>query len=133
VLISVGFAGLRLSYALESYMLCIGSGILLFGMVIALVVVFLRRWKDRMLVFGLLVCIYMASYFLMSVNGRYEPGVWGLSGPKWYAWAPAGFVQEFRWNDPLILMYYPLYELDRRYWHRDDDSHSGKYPVNDCG
>jgi len=84
-------------------------------------------------VFGLLACIYLVSYFVMSINGRYEPGVWGLNGPKWYVWAPAGFVHEFEWNGPVMLMYYPLYELDRRYWHRDDDSHSGKYPVNDCG
>jgi hypothetical protein len=80
-----------------------------------------------------LILLYAGTYYVLSLNGRYEPAVWGPDGPKWYSWAPAGFVQDLMWNEPLILTFYPLWRLDIRYWHTCDDAYSGRYPINDLG
>jgi len=58
-----------------------------------------------------------AAYVYRSVQGRYEPAFIGLSGVKWYDWAPRGFVQEYRWNHRLIRWYSIYFELDNVYWH----------------
>jgi hypothetical protein len=79
----------------------------------------------------LLIVVYVGSYLSRSVRGRYEPGGIGLGGVKWYEWAPEGFVTDFRWNHRLMLVYYPLYVLDTRYWHTIDKADAGTYPVNE--
>jgi len=91
------------------------------------------RLRDKWLVpvFCSLLCIYVGVYAILSLEGRYEPAAWGLDHVKWYAWAPRGFVQDFQWSRPLMLTFAPLYYLDTRFWHKEEDSHSGKYPVND--
>jgi hypothetical protein len=68
--------------------------------------------------------LYFASYFLLSIAGRYEPEVFGFSRDdglnhvKWHAWAPRGFpdftnIRKFSWQ----WVYVPLWLLDCRVWH----------------
>ena len=66
-------------------------------------------------------------------NRRYEPAVIGLGGVKWYDWAPAGFVSDFRWNESTGRFYYPLWLLDREFWHQPIHSSelTGTYPINE--
>lgn len=73
--------------------------------------------------------VYVCSYLVLSLMGRYEPEAIGTNGVKWYAWAPKGFVHEFRWNMPMYFAYYPLYVLDRKLWHTRN--RTGRYPVNE--
>ena len=79
---------------------------------------------------ALCFCAYVASYFALTLNGRFEPGVWGINGVKRYDWAPKGFVRGYRWNMRLIYFYAPLYVLDRHFWHEFGDAGRGKYPIN---
>jgi len=66
-----------------------------------------------------------------SSRGRYEPAVIGLGGVKWYDWAPQGFVTDFRWNNDLVrFYYYPLWRLDRRFWHKPIHGPGVNYPIN---
>ena len=91
-----------------------------------------RFFRDLVVVSVCLLCLYVGTYALLSVNGRYEPAAWGVNGVKWYGWAPAGFVQDFEWSGPLLLAFAPLYALDKRLWHTDCDSDAdcGSYPIN---
>lgn len=79
----------------------------------------------------LLIAAYVGCYLARSVRGRYEPAGIGLAGVKWYEWAPEGFVTEFRWNHRIMLVYYPLYVLDTRYWHTVDRADARTYPINE--
>ena len=87
----------------------------------------------------LLLLFYVGSYIVLSVSGRYEPSVWGIakvngsivSAPKWYDWAPRGFVSNLKWRQGMMLFFLPLWELDRFAWHDSDKCWSGKYPVNE--
>lgn len=74
--------------------------------------------------------IYVVSYLCLSVNGRFEPSVIGTNGVKCYDWAPYGFVDDYRWNRPLMVFFLPLHALDDRCWHTSDDAYDGRYPVN---
>jgi hypothetical protein len=78
-----------------------------------------------------LLALYVGSYISFSLRGRYEPAGIGLAGVKAYAWAPAGFVKDFRWNHRLMRVYCPLYLLDCRLWHTQDKADDGLYPVNE--
>lgn len=78
---------------------------------------------------ALLGC-YVCSYWLLSLNGRFEPDVIGLNGVKSYGWAPAGFVTHFKWHVRLVYFYCPLYLGDIRLWHKSDDALSGQYPTD---
>lgn len=80
---------------------------------------------------GLILLFYVGSYALLSSHGRYEPAAFGLNGVKWYAWAPSGFVENFRWSPNLIRVYLPLYALDCRFWHTWDEAEDGVYPINE--
>lgn len=81
-------------------------------------------------VVGFTALVYVGVYFGLSVNGRYEPSGWGLNGPKGYAWAPAGFVRELQWNQGVQILFVPLWEVDRFFWHNQNAYHVGKYPIN---
>jgi hypothetical protein len=101
-----------------------------------------RRRVSSVLLVGLLVgaiaLVYVASYLFLTLGGAYAGSVYGLrvdkdgktiSAPKWYSWAPVGFEADGEWNGALALIYLPLYGLDARYWHTDDLSALGVYPV----
>ena len=76
---------------------------------------------------------YTGSYVARSLHGRYEPAVIGLGGVKWYDWAPAGFVTDFRWNASAARFYYPLWRLDRMFWHQPihASKQTGTHPINE--
>ena len=76
------------------------------------------------------VALYCGTYLVLSLLGQYEPAVWGLTGPKWYHWAPAGFVSDMRWRMPFLYGFLPLWEADRFLWHTADRAFSGRYPIN---
>lgn len=76
---------------------------------------------------------YCAIYLVLTLQGRYEPAAWGLHGPKWYQWAPWGFVREMRWRETLVLVFLPLWEADRFLWHTSELAYSGRYPANLIG
>ena len=79
----------------------------------------------------LLAFVYVGTYLLLSLGGRYEPAAWGVDNVKWYAWAPRGFVQDFRWNRGPMLAFLPLYYLDTHFWHNQEALDSGDYPINE--
>lgn len=75
---------------------------------------------------------YVGSYVSISTRGRYEPIVIGLGGVKWYDWAPEGFVEEYEWNTSKARFYYPLWQMDRRFWHPPLDGQEGSsFAVNE--
>ena len=73
---------------------------------------------------------YVGSYLSRSMQGRYEPASIGLNGVKSYAWAPKGFVTDFKWNHPFMRVYFIPYYLDSQLWHTSDDAYGNIYPVN---
>jgi hypothetical protein len=81
------------------------------------------------------VAAYVGSYVARSARGRYEPMVIGLNGVKWYDWAPEGFVGEgWKWNETQIWWYYPLWRLDRRFWHKSLDGslvRKSDFPIDE--
>lgn len=68
---------------------------------------------------SILLCIYVGVYAGLSANGRYEPALLGLDHVKLYGWAPAGFYEANQWNGTRMRAFFPLYFLDRCYWHHD--------------
>jgi hypothetical protein len=69
-----------------------------------------------------MLILYFCTYTVLSSNGRYEATVFGAGHVKWSTWAPAGFLHDatkFKWNMPVVYIFYPLWNLDRRYWHAD--------------
>lgn len=73
---------------------------------------------------------YFLSYYVMTRNGAYTPAAYGTNGVKWYAWEPAGFADENgRWGLIVPMVYLPLYVIDRKWWHVDDNVFNGDYPV----
>jgi hypothetical protein len=90
--------------------------------------------RTLLLLFALLGALlaYVGSYVTRSAHGRYEPMVIGLVGVKWYDWAPHGFVTDFQWDKDQIRFYYPLWRLDRRFWHPPHHaSDRARYPINE--
>ena len=79
---------------------------------------------------ALLLTIYVGAYAVRSKDGRFEPYMWGVGGPKWYLWAPAGFVAGYKWDQAQMNFYYPLFLLDINFWHKADEMRDGKYPAN---
>lgn len=66
-----------------------------------------------------LVLFYFLSYAVLSFNGSYKPLGSALGGGKVDFWIPVGFILENgKKNKALYAIYYPLLELDRKYWHR---------------
>src|SRR2546430_1804849 len=72
----------------------------------------LRRVLPYLLV--AMLC-YLGSYICLSAFGRFEPAVIGTNGVKWYVWAPAGLVKDFKHRWGLFYFYAPLYLADRNY------------------
>ena len=130
LLLSLSFAILRLAFSANSltWFLC-GLAVLAVS-ALALIVTFQRRWRYTVLVAALLLCVYSGVYVSLSFNGRYEASVVGLNGVKWYSWAPLGYVQDYKWNQSLLLTFVPLYYLDTQFWHPNTSSYSGPHPIN---
>lgn len=89
------------------------------------------RSRKFVRILGILAAIYLGTYLVLSIDGRYEPLEWGLRGPKRYEWAPWGFVHEMRWRTTMVAAFLPCWELNRFFWHWEDRMFSGKLPVNE--
>jgi hypothetical protein len=69
---------------------------------------------------------YVSIYFVLSLNGQYEPEIVGAQGVKSYVWAPAAFYRTASsdskfttgWNPVLQKLFYPLWRIDARYIHK---------------
>jgi len=81
---------------------------------------------------GILVvlAVYVGSYAILSLSGKFVPGCVGTGGVKWYYWMPRGFMRNQR-TVLAYLFYYPLHYLDLRYIHSDDKAYRGGYPRQD--
>ncbi len=80
-----------------------------------------------------LLLLYAGSYLVLSLQGRYEPAAIGLSGVKFYAWEPRGFVTIEvypKWRQLPHYAFLPLYWLDTRLWHTFDRAYDDGYPIN---
>jgi len=97
--------------------------------------VLLMKMKKRIL----LTCItaflllYVGSYALLSSQGQYVPGAWGLGWVKWYIWAPHGFVSGpmgTEHNRTLQGMFLPLWWIDMQCIHTSDQLPDERYPIN---
>ena len=86
--------------------------------------------KRKRLTVASVFLAYFGIYVVLTVFGRYEPAVWDIGGPKWYQWAPLGFVKERRWRMPMLYIFLPFWEVDRFFWHSRDLADSGLYPIN---
>ena len=73
---------------------------------------------------------YAVAYTILSAQGSYAIAVRGAYGIKSYAWAPAGFVKDTRWNPNLLRLFWPLWRADNRFWHTEEDQSTGRFPVN---
>ncbi|MEZ5327350.1 MAG: hypothetical protein R3F19_20055 [Verrucomicrobiales bacterium] len=91
---------------------------------------------------GAVFLLYAASYCVLSVNGHYQPFLFGLvqvpdgtaiMAPKGggYRWSPKMLFSNDGSPRFLAYIYTPLYVLDFRLWHTDDLVHSGDYRVKD--
>lgn len=78
-----------------------------------------------------LLFLYIVFYLYLSLNGRYEPETVGLNGVKSYIWAPKYFVTDYKYNNGWFMVYFPLHQIDIRFWHTRDEMYSDKYPINE--
>jgi hypothetical protein len=87
------------------------------------------RFRRPLLITGITLSLYAGSYVGLSAFGRYEPIGGCLHGLD-YAWAPAGFVDNFRWNRRILCFYTPMWYLDTRFWHTFNAARGGRYPIH---
>ena len=85
---------------------------------------------------------YVASYFWISADGHYAPIVYGIADgpgetvrkvPKGYIWHPLG-KRQFGAPGKLTYLgwiYFPLWQIDRIYWHQDDGWIGMDYPISE--
>jgi hypothetical protein len=80
---------------------------------------------------GMLLFVYVSSYFLISRMGRYEPAAFGSNGVKWYMWAPRGFPDRPSTKGmSRQWLFVPLWLLDSRLWHTADKAYDFGYRRN---
>jgi len=76
--------------------------------------------------FWLLIIFYLCSYFVLTIKGSYMPLVVGMDGVKTWSWEPLGFRDaKGKRHLGLCVFYIPLYWLDTRIWHTDNDGLDG--------
>ena len=92
------------------------------------------------------IVFYLVIYCSLSKYGSYEPIDCDIShygsarshllggsivvGAK-YQWGPYGFVNnKYMWNKPLVVLFTPIWEIDKLYWHSPDLIHYGQYPID---
>lgn len=92
-----------------------------------------RRWRLALLLVVLILLIYVTSYALLSVFGKYVTVAsgrtrmpYGLAIPDTRVWQPyggsgymfLGVDRKTSWQaDSVGLIYCPLMMLDQRFWH----------------
>lgn len=88
------------------------------------------QWRIYAMLGGAALAVYLGTYVGLSLQGRYEAIFWGLGHVKARAWIPRGFETDGEWNVGMVYAFFPVYHLDRKYWHTDGEADSGRYPVN---
>lgn len=87
------------------------------------------------IMFLTLITAYVSTYVSLSARGCYQPAVLGLNHVKWYSWAPLGSYdrQTDDWNNTTTMRaFFPLYALDRTYWHPSVRSnYKGPHPIDE--
>ncbi len=80
-----------------------------------------------------LLLLYVGTYVMLSSVGRYELKPPGTTSVEPYQWAPCGFTSDYygTWNVVPVRVFYPLWVLDRRCWHKDENALSGVYPIKE--
>lgn len=89
--------------------------------------------KSRAILFWMiciLLALYVASYVILSLEGRFVPGAIGLNGVKRYVWRPRRFDEQTTAGRIAIWAFTPLFHLDHRYWHSPDLAYDNHYPVD---
>ena len=79
--------------------------------------------------------LYVTSYVAFSTWGQYVgtratlPSQ-GTLLPR-YEWAPGEFFDysDSTWRRSHLIVFYPLWWLDNRFWHTAKAAQSGQYPV----
>ncbi len=98
-------------------------------------VLFIVKKSMRTKWVGGVLCVWVAYtllYIVLSLNGRYEPFIIGLSGVKSYEWAPRGFVRDYKWRLSMRRTFAVYHMLDSQLWHRYGPLYSlGNRPVNE--
>jgi hypothetical protein len=77
--------------------------------------------------------LYVGSYALLSYQGQYVPGAWGLGWVKWYIWAPRGFASGpmgTEHNRSMQVVFLPLWWIDMQLVHKSDQVPHERYPIN---
>jgi hypothetical protein len=75
--------------------------------------------------FSCSLAIYVLTYSILSLGGRYEPSIVGTFGVEQYWWAPVGFYNNkhpagnLGWNNAMCYAFLPLWWLDNSYVHND--------------
>jgi hypothetical protein len=77
--------------------------------------------------------IYLFTYVVLSVCGRYQPIAVGISHVEEYAWAPLGFYDKKHpwvgpvkspiqatssWSGFIAVFFYPVWAMEKQYIHR---------------
>ena len=83
--------------------------------------------------------VYVGSYVVLSLGGRFEPSTTGLRGVegsvaisvRTFIWKPAGFSNHFKTRWSLVYFYLPIYFLDIHFWHGYEDAYGRKYPTSE--
>jgi hypothetical protein len=92
----------------------------------------MRRFAERVaLASGVALVLYIGVYIVFTVQGRYEPLVWGLTNVKVYAWFPQGFSDDrFKLNLKAVNFFYPAWIVDNMIWHTEAGLRARKYPIH---
>jgi hypothetical protein len=102
--------------------------------------------RRALLLLGLILALYPVSYLVVSRDGYYDSGPMGFAkGPGrtvilvskfGYAWYPfhgcelgLDDFQSAPVQASFSILYLPLMELDRKWWHTEVKAESGNYPV----
>jgi hypothetical protein len=74
--------------------------------------------------------VYVFSYWMLSIRGRFEIEAVGMKGPKGWIWAPAGYP-DFPTSGDITWqrLYHPLWVMDCQFWHNDKKTGHPGYPI----
>jgi len=72
--------------------------------------------------------LYCCTYLALTFNGAYKPSAIGIQGNVMeQRWAPLGFYNanagqngKLGWNKYMMLIFFPLWELDTQIAHRNE-------------
>ena len=98
------------------------------------------RFRHIAIIAIIVISVYISSYTVLSINGVYTPGTWGLQSyqtyggmaPKDWIWMPKGFMNDDdSIRQGMIIMYFPCYIFDRRFVHSEYWPTRGIHPIDE--